>query len=272
MASRTIAPPPDLRIVPTNLLHAHEDHDSQRSIPLVERLRHETMMINPPLVAPMGSGQFVVLDGANRVHAFQELKYPHILVQIAPYESGQVELSTWDHIVSGWTSTALLDEISSLAEVQVTSAQSENTVARILLREGEHIGLCCAVQNTHDRNAAQRKIVSVYQQRARLDRTADIEPEQAWDLYPAGVAMVTFPLYLPEDIIEAARDHAFLPAGVSRHIVHGRAIQVNFPLEILRSADMSLEDKNEALHLWIQDKLANRHVRYYAEATYQYDE
>lgn len=272
MSSRTIAPPPDLRIVPTQLLHAHEDHDSQRSIPLVERLRHETTMINPPLVAPMGGGQFVVLDGANRVHAFQELNYPHILVQVAPYESGQVELSTWDHIVSGWTSEALLNEVGSLAEVELATAQNTNTVARMLLRDGQHIDLCCDVQTAHDRNAAQRKIVSIYQQRARLDRTADIEPDQAWTLYPAGVAMVTFPLYSPSDIIEAARDRAFLPAGVSRHIVHGRAIQVNFPLEILRSADMSIEDKNEALRLWVQDKLANRHVRYYAEATYQFDE
>src|SRR5689334_706378 len=100
---RGTVPTPDLRIVPVSILHAHEEHDSQRSQPLVERLRGESLMINPPLVAPMESGQYVILDGANRVYAFSELEYPHILVQVAPYESGLVELSNWQHVVAGWS-------------------------------------------------------------------------------------------------------------------------------------------------------------------------
>jgi hypothetical protein len=35
---------------------------------------------------------------------------------------------------------------------------------------------------------------------------------------------------------------------------------------------VKLRDKNEALQSWVQQKLANRQVRYYAEATYQFDE
>ncbi len=61
-------------------------------------------MINPPLVAPMDDGdQYVILDGANRVYAFSELDYPHILVQVASYDSGLVELSNWQHVVAGWS-------------------------------------------------------------------------------------------------------------------------------------------------------------------------
>ncbi len=89
------APPPDLRIVLTNSLRPHEEHDSQRSLPLIERLKTEAVVINPPIVSPMGANQYVILDGANRFHAFSHLNYPHILVQVASYESGYVELKTW---------------------------------------------------------------------------------------------------------------------------------------------------------------------------------
>ena len=105
------APQPDLRIVPTKTLHPHEDHDFQRSEPLIERLASETVVINPPIVAPMGDDQFLVLDGANRFHALSHLGYPHILVQVAPYESGYVELKTWRHVVCDWQPEALMEHI-----------------------------------------------------------------------------------------------------------------------------------------------------------------
>src|SRR5690606_18867749 len=91
-ADRNQAPLPDLRIVSASTLHPHEEHDSQRLLPLVERFRAEDYIINPPIVAPMGASQFVILDGANRCHAFRALEYPHMLVQVAAYESGYVEL------------------------------------------------------------------------------------------------------------------------------------------------------------------------------------
>ncbi|MCA9906825.1 MAG: hypothetical protein KC547_23380, partial [Anaerolineae bacterium] len=64
----------------------------------------------------------------------------------------------------------------------------------------------------------------------------------------------------------------FLPPGISRHIVHGRAIRVNYPLDALRDSSLTLDDKNARLQDWIRHRLASRAVRYYAEATYQFDE
>ncbi|MFN8448408.1 MAG: hypothetical protein U0521_07410 [Anaerolineae bacterium] len=54
--------------------------------------------------------------------------------------------------------------------------------------------------------------------------------------------------------------------------MHGRAIRVNYPLEALRDGTLTLEQKNADLLAWLQSKMANRQVRYYAEATYQFDE
>jgi hypothetical protein len=114
--------------------------------------------------------------------------------------------------------------------------------------------------------------VRVYQRNAILHRTALSEPADIWRLYPEAAALVSFPSYQRPDILAAARQKAFLPPGISRHIIHGRALRVNYPIDWLRDTGVSLEDKNAQLERWMQDKLSRRHVRYYAEATYQFDE
>jgi len=266
------APVPDLRIVLTESLHPHEEFDTQRATPLIERLARESYMINPPIVAPMGASQFVILDGANRCHAFSILKYPHILVQVTSYDTGYVELETWRHIVCGWTADEFLSQLRSLSAITVIEGQDSQAIAHIITRDNRIFGLVAPVQNAHERNAALRDVVRTYQQQARLYRTAISEPEDIWPLYEDAISIVTFPHCRPADIIAAARYNAYLPPGISRHIVHGRALRVNYPLDALRDPETRLADKNEALKHWLQTKLAKRQIRYYAEATYQFDE
>lgn len=266
------APMPDLRIVPTESLCPHEDHDSQRSEPLIERLRHETVMINPPLVAPMDDDHFVILDGANRCHSFAMLGYPHMLVQVAPYGSGVVDLRVWRHIVSNWDADALLSALRTLPGLSIQEDAAEDALVHLDLRDGRQFDVVTSARTAAERNAALRRLVQTYQQNGTLERTALEECSDIWTYYPHADAVVTFPEYSPEDIIIAAKDHAFLPPGVSRHIVQGRAIRINYPLAILRDPHKTLQEKNLALQNWLQEKLEKRHVRYYAEATYQFDE
>jgi hypothetical protein len=230
---RNNIPTPDLRILPVSTLHPHEEHDSQRSEPLIDRIRTEDTMINPPLVAPINDDQFVILDGANRVHAFCELGYPHILAQVASYDSGLVELSTWQHVVAAWNEAQFIQHLGQIPEIALQNGQDTDMLAQIILRDGRSLILCAPVTSLQERNAALRNAVGVYQQNARLHRTA---------------------------------------LTISRHIVHGRAIRVNYPLDALCDPNTPLEQKNANLREWMQKKLANRQIRYYAEATYQFDE
>ncbi|MBI5669773.1 MAG: hypothetical protein HZC41_17385 [Chloroflexi bacterium] len=269
--ARHDAPPPDLRILPTDSLQPHEEHDSQRAMPLIERLRNEQYVINPPIVAQMDANHYVILDGANRFYAFSHLHYPHILVQIANYDSGYVELNTWRHIVGRWEKEQFLDRLHRLPQVAVIEGYDENAIAHVLCRDGQTLALRAGDQ-PRERNAALCDVVRVYQRNAVLHRTALTEPTDIWPLYPEAIALVVFPSYQPADILAAAQQRAFLPPGISRHIIHGRALRVNYPIDALRDTNVSLEEKNARLRQWMQDKLARRHVRYYAEATYQFDE
>jgi hypothetical protein len=271
-SSHPSAPSPDLRVVPTQSLHPHEEHDSQRSKPLIERLRHERHVINPPIVAPMANNQYVILDGANRCYAFSELNYPHSLVQVVSYEDGQVELDTWQHVVGSWDGDQFIQHLRRLRDIELVEGEHPYPIAHVLFRDDRLVSLHAPVETVQERNAALRQVVKIYQRNAVLHRTALTDPEAIWPLYPSANALVLFPHYQPEDIIYAAEHRAYLPPGISRHIVHGRAIRVNYPIEALRNTSVGIDAKNGELQRWMQQKLANRQVRYYAEATYQFDE
>ena len=265
-------PTPDLRIVPAESLLPHEEHDHQRALPLVERLKTETFIINPPIVAPIDDDQFVILDGANRCYALRTLGYPHMIVQVVSFERTSVELLTWNHIISHWDAQIFLQQLQVLPQLSITEGQHHQAVAHLVTRSQQIFALCAPASNIHEQNAALRQVVRLYQQNAVLYRTPLSDPEEIWPLYPEAVGLLFFPPYQPADIIAAARLKAYLPPGVSRHIVHGRALRVNYPIAHLKDSDTPLQEKNEALLRWLQEKLARRQVRYYAESTYQFDE
>jgi L-serine kinase (ATP) / ParB family transcriptional regulator, heme-responsive regulator len=265
-------PPPDLRILAIDKIHPHEGHDSQRSEPLLKALQKAEYLTNPPIVSPMDDGNYVVMDGANRYHCFRELSFEHLLVQVAAYDSGHVDLSVWQHVISDWSPKALIEELDKLSGVQVVHAWDHTAVSQILLHDGGVLSIHGADESIEERNRMLREIVAIYQKHAKLSRTAITDPSLIWPMYPDAIALVLFPRYQPQDIIKAAQHKAFLPPGVSRHIIHGRALKLNYPFELLRDLQTSLEAKNDYLQEWIQKKLNNRSIRYYSESTYQFDE
>lgn len=266
------APPPNLRIVPIEHIYAHEEHDAQRSKPLIETLKQAEHLTNPPIVAPMGDKNYVVMDGANRTYSFRDLGYKYLLVQVAPYDSGYVDLGVWQHIISEWSQDEFHSALKNISDVTVERGWDYTSVAQILLHDGAVLSVHGSNKTITERNKTLRKVVDVYRNIAKLNRTAITDPTVIWRLYPDAIALVLFPPYNAEDIIAAAQHRAFLPPGVSRHIIQGRALKLNYPLKYLQDDDTSLEAKNHHLQEWVRKKLANRSVRYYAESTYQFDE
>lgn len=271
MTTPTHIPVPKLHIIPVSHICPHEEHDSQRSKPLIRKLRQVTKFTNPPIVAPMGDGRFVILDGANRYHSVKQLGFLHILVQVVPYDSGWVDLLMWQHIVSEWEEEAFLSTVQSLSDFELSEASHTQALATLTFKSGNTFSLTSNNPNL-TKNALLRQFVSLYQRNARLERTSIENAQEVWHLYPKATALVQFSPYHPDDIIHAAQYDDYLPPGISRHIIQGRALRLNFPMEKLRDNTLSLEDKNAFLQSWLQEKFALRNVRLYAESTYQFDE
>ncbi len=264
-------PPPNLRIVDIEDVLPHEKGDFQRSRPLMKLLKRAETFTNPPVVADLAGDKYIIMDGSNRHISLKSLGFEHIMVQIADYESDFVELGVWQHIVADWDAQRFLRMLDDLDQIEVRDGWDSKAAAQILLRGGPAYSIHAVVDSLAQRNATLRRVVESYHSNASLYRTPLTDPGQIWPLFPSGVALVMFPPYQPRDIIEAALQAAYLPPGVSRHIIHGRALNLNYPMEKLR-APLPLSTKNEQLQEWLREQFARRSVRYYAEGTYHFDE
>lgn len=273
---------PNLQIIPLKDIIEHEYNDAQRTGPLVERLRAEGILKNPPIVARLAEAdaRYVVLDGANRSTALEELNYEHILVQVVPYHPPQVTLSTWHHAITGmdiqkfvkaleWGegfethSVDLLDARAGLAR--------RDFVAYVILSNGAVAAIRANSNSLHDKNRALNQLVDTYKTNGKLQRVTADTLAEARTQHPELIALVVFPNYDPAEVLALARDGELMPPGLTRHLIQGRVLRTNYPLSELRAPE-SLEAKNARLQEWMQAKFGQREIRFYGEATFLFDE
>lgn len=276
---------PDLRFVPSDALVPHERHDSQRMEPLVERLREQGVLKNPPIVTPLDTGpdgapRFMVLDGANRATAVRAAGFPHVVVQVARYEEPWVQLLTWDHAISEMPPAALLDGFQkipgvTLAEEPLLHAQAQlarrSVLAYALLEDGRAITLAGGT-TLEQHNEMLNGIVDVYRERHRFYRMSTTSMDVVMERHPDATALLVFPNLAPAEVVELAGSGSRLPAGITRHLIRWRALRINVPIERMMDESTSLEAKNDWLSGTIAAKWAQRAVRYYEEPTVMFDE
>ena len=295
MSRKGCEPGPELKIVPVKNIIIHEHFDKTRSPRLAKIIEEAGVLQDPPIVARLGEGKYVHLDGANRITVFREedlLNCQHILVQIVDYfDPESVKLSTWCHLTQQNKDSFL----SRLRSKGLESLPTDCDAARDLVSKEKGI-LCClffrngdvfGVKSRGDLESRVRlmnEVVSTYEGRIERD---NLEPEKGdWKRQINGLfekhedcnIIVAFPKFTPEQVVQIAarlatgqnRENAVkIPTGITRHVVvEGRALRINFPLSVLKAAGMSLETKNEVL----KDLLRKKKPRRYEEPTFMYDE
>lgn len=270
---------PTFRIVPLQSLILHEEHDSQRASPLVEKLRQQGILRNPPIVLPLsdGSDRHIVLDGANRVTAIKQMEFPHILVQLAVQPETEITLRTWKHVIWGMSQRSLLSGIRNVKGLQLAKINPRSSMeaprsapVQIRLADGSmYLGITPRSMSGQVR--VLREIVNVYKQRATMDRTSQTMIEPFRRIHPKLTALLIFPRFEIQTILELAANGEVLPPGITRFTVSPRALHLNYPLHEL-SSGKPLAYKVEYLDQWIESKVAKKGVRFYAEATFLFDE
>jgi len=270
---------PNLRILPLNDLILHEDHDRQRTLPLVAKLRAQGILRNPPIVMPLddGTGRFMVLDGANRVTSLQEMEFPHVVAQVAPYDDPHVCLGTWNHVVWGMSHRTLLADLRKAKEVELRKINTrkshtppEGMPAQIRLLDGS-VYLATTAPDLSSAVAGLHRIVNSYKDRASLDRTSQTLTEGLDDVHPDLTALVIFPRFEVTTVLTLAGRGDLLPTGITRFTVSPRALHLNYPLHEL-SSGKPIQYKEAYLQHWVQERIKNKGVRHYAEATFLFDE
>jgi hypothetical protein len=271
---------PNLRVVRAVELLLHEQHDAQRSAPLLQRLQTDGVLRNPPIVASiLGEQRYVVLDGANRVTALQALGIAHVAVQVVEYEDSELILDTWHHLVKGVGAEHFRGMLRAVQGVKIELADPSHARAQLARREilafvqypnGEVWSLQ-ASGDLHQRTQRLNEIVDLYKVRGQIFRANTDHLPSLLAIYDDVAALVVFPRFAPAEIIDLARIGACLPAGITRHLIPSRALRINVPLAML-SSGASLAEKNAWLADWLKQKMASKSVRYYHESTFLFDE
>jgi hypothetical protein len=268
---------PDLRIVPVASLVLHEDADERRVSALARRLVADGMVKNPPIVVPMAGERFVVLDGANRTAALDQLGVPDVAVQVTDY--ADVALSSWFHLVVGIAPESLLvalRDVSDLAlrPTALASARADLAAGEILAYfvtpDGEVHDLRGG-RGLAERAALLRATVATYKGQAHIHRLQTDDMSALRQLYSEIAGLVVFPTYRPADILAMAGLSAKLPSGITRHVIPRRALRLNLQLDVLW-ADTNRAEKSRWLAEWVRGRLQAGHVRYYQEPTFLFDE
>jgi hypothetical protein len=271
---------PQLRILPLPALILHEDHDKQRTLPLVDKLRAQGILRNPPIVVSLedGSGRYMVLDGANRVTALQEMDFPNIVAQVVSLDDPQVRLLTWNHVVWGLSVRDLVAGIRDVAGIKLLPLDPKKPLTPdpdcvpvyVHLPDGRSY-LACTTNDLLQQATYLHGIVDSYKERAFLDRTEETSVAAFKAVYANLTALIIFPHFETRTVLNLAGQGYRLPAGITRFAVSPRALHLNYPLHELSNAK-SIEYKEAYLQRWIQERVQNKGVRFYAEATFLFDE
>jgi len=188
-----------------------------------------------------------------------------------------VTLQTWNHVVWGLRPKRLLESLRELStihlqkiNIQKSFEPPETTPAQIRLPNG-NLYLAHTPSGLKEKVNALHELVNCYKERASLDRTSQTLIEGFKNIYPDLTALVIFPRFDIHNVLMLAGQGLALPAGITRFTVSPRVLHLNYPLHEL-SSGKPLEYKEAYLQRWVEERIKRKGVRYYAEATFLFDE
>jgi hypothetical protein len=273
----------DLRIVPAHDVLLHELTDPERVRRLEQYLRDDNVLRNPPVVAEVQTPdgmRYVVLDGATRTTALRNAGCRDILVQVVPYgDDAEVTLEAWYHLLRHHAMDAVLDAMQRMEGAVVTTTNLEQAhamladrtaAAAIALTEND-VRCIGTTDPSHDRGPIIRSLVQHYGGFGEIYRIVNrdlLETIRSADDVPA---VVIFPTWSPADLTRAALAGDLLPAGITRHVIPGRALNVNLSLDVL-TFEAPCGEKNAWLQSWLTAKIMAKKVRYYHEPVFVFDD
>ncbi|MFU8773981.1 MAG: hypothetical protein ACNA8H_16370, partial [Anaerolineales bacterium] len=210
------------------------------------------------------------------------LGYPYTLAQVVKYEEPYVTLTTWHHLIEDIDVEEFTNQLAAVEGVDFFEVDYLHARAGLARRE-------CLIYVVHsdgkvfvarpkipglsvsEQNQLLNALVDTYKDRGQLHRAMTDSLQEAKQLYPKLTALVVFPKYDTSEVLALARDGQLLPTGLTRHLIEGRVLRVNYPLDELKSGE-PLETKNARLKEWLRQKMASKEVRFYGEMTYLFDE
>ena len=241
----------DLRLVELGRLILHEAHDENRLANLRARIESEGEQRNPVIVSSQGDC-CLVLDGAHRVRALEELGCRLVLAQfVEPPERAE----SWAHLLDG----VGLDKLRGLEEVEVSEQQQRGArLAEVEVAGGKRISLRSREKGLLAEVRALWALQSLYPEGV----VRRVGPNGPLGL-AGGEAVIRYRAFAPEELVEIVRSGAVLPAGITRFRVRERVLGVRYPLEKMHDGDATT--RNAELRSFVERLWRENRIRYYEE-------
>jgi hypothetical protein len=280
---------PHLRIVPLSRIRFHEETEPHRTRRVAEALRGDGVLRNPPVVGTHpGMRSYLLVDGAHRITGLYDLGLGFALVQIVDYMDPLLELHRWHHVVQMEDLEGFLGQVQILPGVRLfwhrpaegTSPffRRRGQMAQIIFPDGRSL-LVKPEDAVSDRREWLRRTVRVLRRMdslyagtgALVDRISYDDLTSVAENYARWNALIAYPEFTKEDILELMRSRIKLPAGITRHLVPKRALRFNLKLDML-SRNGSAAELNRKLAHTVLERVRARSIRFYSESTFAFDE
>ena len=241
----------DLRLVELGRLILHEAHDEDRLANLRARVESEGDQRNPVIVSSQGDC-CLVLDGAHRVRALEELGCRLVLAQfVEPPERAE----SWAHLLEG----VGLDRLRGVKEIEVSEQQHRGArLAELEVAGGKRVSLYSREEGLLAEVRALWALQSLYPEGV----VRRVEPNGSFGLV-GGEAVIRYRAFAPGELVEIVRSGAVLPAGITRFRVRERVLGVRYPLEKMYEGDAA--SRNAELRSFVERLWRENRIRYYEE-------
>lgn len=271
---------PYLALVPTASIRFHEQPEPHRTSRLMDRIRTEALLRNPPIVASMNNGDYLLLDGANRVTAFRDLNYAQIPVQIVDYGQEAIQLKGWHHLLLQGRALNLRSQFAALPGVSLRAVPHEQLSPLLELRRAYAVlvdesaaawGLYpepAHAPTIHDRIAVLNRVIGAYEGQSRLERIKLADYSKLPEVIRSvDHQLILFPVLTKEELLQLAGNGVLIPTGITRHLIPGRALGINLPLGFLRELpDFASRQRHFEQHL-LKLEMEGR-IRFYEESVF----
>ena len=254
---------PVLRVVPLERIRRHEEIDPLRVERLQARIAADGVQLNPMVCVEAEDGDLVLLDGATRTESLRGLDLPHAVVQLV--RPAAVTLHTWHHVVRGCSPDDLTDTVSEVEELRVVAPGDPPAVH---LSTGQSFGVDGGELSL---SATLSALVSSYVGTWDVTRATEPSPDVVGASYPDWAAIVEFPILTIDDVMTAALSDDLLPAGITRFLVHERALRLNLGLDVLSSPD-SAASKQAKVDRILEERARQGRLRRYEETIFVLDD
>ncbi len=269
---------PDLRLVPIESIDLQEEPDRARLDALIAAFKHSGILKDPPVVAKVPNGKLMQLDGTTRISALKELGASHVVVQVVDYsDTSRVAIKSWVH-VSKVAKSEFIGKIEALKGAKtegfrvgsgVTPTGSPLAAVTIIFRDGRGLRVC-SEGGLSRRVALMIKVVRLYEELITRGEQETIgtrsDLEDFFAKYKDKNVALFFPSFSSQDIYSLLKKGITLPAGITRHVINGRVLRINYPLEML-----SPEKTGKEKLRYFEDFIKNINLRFYEESTFMVD-